>query len=251
MNITESIRLSFESLKSNKLRSFLTMLGIIIGIASIIAIVSTIKGTSEQIKEDLIGAGSNTVKIYLYDGDNQYDAEYGNSSKTPILTDDVKEEVKDYLNKVKEEYPNATHYCYAYIIDNDTKFSDDGEPSKTAGLPIFTQLEGNNLNYALIIVVRYFGGIKLGTGLLTRTYSKVAKEVITKDNIIELTKGYNITIIFDYEDIKNIDYLLKDSQILKKDFQDNITYNVNVNEETFNKLQNYNIKINKDIYIQK
>ena len=71
------------------------MLGIIIGIASIIAIVSTIKGTSEQIKEDLIGAGSNTVKIYLYDGDNQYDAEYGNSSKTPILTDDVKEEVKD------------------------------------------------------------------------------------------------------------------------------------------------------------
>lgn len=50
----------------------------------------TIKGTSEQIKEDLIGAGSNTVKIYLYDGDNQYDAEYGNSSKTPILTDDVK-----------------------------------------------------------------------------------------------------------------------------------------------------------------
>ena len=62
---------------------------------------------------------------------------------------------------------------------------------------------------------------------------------------------FNITIIFDYEDIKNIDYLLKDSQILKKDFQDNITYNVNVNEETFNKLQNYNIKINKDIYIQK
>ena len=97
----------------------------------------------------------------------------------------IKEEVKDYLNKVKEEYPNATHYCYAYIIDNDTKFSDDGEPSKTAGLPIFTQLEGNNLNYALIIVVRYFGGIKLGTGLLTRTYSKVAKEVITKDNILE------------------------------------------------------------------
>ena len=87
------------------MRSFLTMLGIIIGIASIIAIVSTIKGTSEQIKEDLIGAGSNTVNIYLYDGDNQYDAEYGNSSKAPILTDDVKEEVKD-LDHVE----NATFY---------------------------------------------------------------------------------------------------------------------------------------------
>ena len=84
----ENIRLAFQGIWSHKMRSFLTMLGIIIGIASIIAIVSTIKGTSEQIKEDLIGAGSNTVKIYLYDGDNQYDAEYGNSSKTPILTDD-------------------------------------------------------------------------------------------------------------------------------------------------------------------
>ena len=164
------------------------------------------------------------------------------------------EQAVSYINNMKKQYYDARHNCSAYVCGDHNeiqKFSDDGEPSKTAGLPIFTQLEGNNLNYALIIVVRYFGGIKLGTGLLTRTYSKVAKEVITKDNIIELTKGYNITIIFDYEDIKNIDYLLKDSQILKKDFQDNITYNVNVNEETFNKLQNYNIKINKDIYIQK
>ena len=101
----ENIRLAFQGIWSHMMRSFLTMLGIIIGIASIIAIVSTIKGTSEQIKEDLIGAGSNTVNIYLYDGDNQYDAEYGNSSKAPILTDDVKEEVKD-LDHVE----NATFY---------------------------------------------------------------------------------------------------------------------------------------------
>ena len=92
----ENIRLAFQGIWSHMMRSFLTMLGIIIGIASIIAIVSTIKGTSEQIKEDLIGAGSNTVNIYLYDGDNQYDAEYGKIlQKAPILTDDVKEEVKD------------------------------------------------------------------------------------------------------------------------------------------------------------
>ena len=88
----ENIRLAFQGIWSHMMRSFLTMLGIIIGIASIIAIVSTIKGTSEQIKEDLIGAGSNTVNVYLYDGDNRYDAEYGNSSKAPVLTDDVKED---------------------------------------------------------------------------------------------------------------------------------------------------------------
>ena len=63
----ENIRLAFQGIWSHKMRSFLTMLGIIIGIASIIAIVSTIKGTSEQIKEDLIGAGTNTVNVYLYE----------------------------------------------------------------------------------------------------------------------------------------------------------------------------------------
>ena len=69
----ENIRLAFQGIWSHKMRSFLTMLGIIIGIASIIAIVSTIKGTSEQIKEDLIGSGNNTVQVMLYDGDSTYD----------------------------------------------------------------------------------------------------------------------------------------------------------------------------------
>ena len=84
----ENIRLSFQGIWSHKMRSFLTMLGIIIGIASIISIVSTIKGTSEQIKENLIGAGNNAVTVSLYEGDMEYDAEYGSTgSKTPILTD--------------------------------------------------------------------------------------------------------------------------------------------------------------------
>ena len=81
----ENIRLAFQGIWSHMMRSFLTMLGIIIGIASIIAIVSTIKGTSEQIKEDLIGSGSNTVNIYLYDGDNRYDSEYGSTTSRAIL----------------------------------------------------------------------------------------------------------------------------------------------------------------------
>ena len=69
----ENIRLSFQGIFSHKVRSLLTMLGIIIGIASIIAIVSTIKGTNEQIKNNLIGAGNNTVTVALYQGDMQYD----------------------------------------------------------------------------------------------------------------------------------------------------------------------------------
>lgn len=162
-----------------------------------------------------------------------------------------KEEVNYYLEKTKEDYPNATHYCYGYVIDNDIKSSDDGEPSKTAGLPILNQITSNNLNYTLIIVVRYFGGVKLGTGLLTRTYAKLARDVIKKENIITLIKGYDIDIIFNYDSIKNIDYILNTSKILTKEFNDTIKYNAHVNEETLNKLSTYNIKLNKEIYIEK
>ena len=93
----ENLRISIQGIWSHKMRSFLTMLGIIIGIASIIAIVSTIKGTSEQIKEDLIGSGNNTVTVSLYYGDDTYDPEYGigGSSQPPILSDDQKSDVMD------------------------------------------------------------------------------------------------------------------------------------------------------------
>ena len=72
----ENIRLAFQGIWSHKMRSFLTMLGIIIGIASIIAIVSTIKGTSEQIKDNLIGSGNNTVNVTLSQGDSAYSVDY-------------------------------------------------------------------------------------------------------------------------------------------------------------------------------
>ena len=91
----ENIRLAFQGIWSHKMRSFLTMLGIIIGIASIIAIVSTIKGTSEQIKDDLIGSGNNTVSITLTQGDSAYSADsYSDSSvSTPLLSQALKDEV--------------------------------------------------------------------------------------------------------------------------------------------------------------
>ncbi len=101
----ENIRLAFQGIWSHMMRSFLTMLGIIIGIASIIAIVSTIKGTSEQIKEDLIGAGTNTVNVYLKEGDMQYNPEYGSGAVTPILTEELKQKVRE-LEHVK----NATFF---------------------------------------------------------------------------------------------------------------------------------------------
>ena len=162
-----------------------------------------------------------------------------------------KEEVNTILNKIKKEYPNATHYCYGYVIDNDIKSSDDGEPSKTAGIPILNQILNNHLNYTLIIVIRYFGGVKLGAGPLTRAYAKVARNVINKNNIVILEKGYNININFNYNDIKDVEYILGNSKIINKTFDNDIIYNVYVNNETLNKLSKYKIIINKEIYIEK
>jgi len=90
----ENIRLSFQGLWSHKMRSFLTMLGIIIGIAAIIAIVSTIKGTNEQIKENLIGSGENTVDVQLYQGDNTYEIDfYGIPDGVPVISEETREQL--------------------------------------------------------------------------------------------------------------------------------------------------------------
>ncbi|MFV0527711.1 MAG: ABC transporter permease [Lachnospiraceae bacterium] len=110
----ENIRISFQGIWSHKMRSFLTMLGIIIGIASIIAIVSTIKGTSEQIKDNLIGSGNNTIKISLYDGDYEYDMDMGMSSQNlPQLTEEQKEELLA-LEHVKD----ATFFHFRSYANN-------------------------------------------------------------------------------------------------------------------------------------
>ena len=97
----ENIRLAFQGIWSHMMRSFLTMLGIIIGIASIIAIVSTIKGTSEQIKEDLIGSGSNTVNIYLYDVKSVME-------KIWYSQCDIQEEEIDYLKRTRKVVKSAS-----------------------------------------------------------------------------------------------------------------------------------------------
>ena len=113
-------------------------------------------------------------------------------------------DINNYLNNIKSEYKDATHYCYAYIIDDKKKFSDDGEPSGTAGNPMLQALDKNNLNYVLCVVIRYFGGIKLGAGGLVRAYTKSITQCLEKANIRKLVYGYNIDITFNYEYANNV-----------------------------------------------
>ena len=119
----ENIRLSFQGIWSHKMRSFLTMLGIIIGIAAIIAIVSTIKGTNEQIKENLIGSGENTVEVSLYQGEWEYEMDYnGVPQGVPLVTDEVMSDIKD-LDHVENASAYLSRQDYSGVYHLNTAFS--------------------------------------------------------------------------------------------------------------------------------
>lgn len=99
---------------------------------------------------------------------------------TRLYKIDNVDEVKNILDDLSKEYKKATHIVYAYSINGQEKAYDDREPSHTAGMPILNVIHLKNLNNVLIVVIRYFGGIKLGAGPLTRAYSKCASEIIKK-----------------------------------------------------------------------
>ena len=131
-------------------------------------------------------------------------------NKSIFITKLIKiKNVNDFNEKMKEiknEYKYATHYCYAYIIDNYKKESDDGEPKGTAGIPIMETLDKFKLNYVLCVVIRYFGGIKLGAGGLIRAYRKSVSNVLNsnKEKIIELIDGCILRISISYNQQKKI-----------------------------------------------
>ena len=158
------------------------------------------------------------------------------------------DEAKDYIKEVQKDYPKATHYCYAYRVNNLDKSNDDGEPSGTAGRPILECLKNNELENILCVVVRYFGGIKLGAGGLIRAYVDATKEALDVANIYEVVEQdvYDITISYShYEIVKN--YLeKKEGQIIdtRFDVEVTITYStLNFDEQEITNLVNGMAKI--------
>lgn len=161
-------------------------------------------------------------------------------------------DIDRFLNEIRNKYNDANHNCYAYIFENIKKCSDDGEPSGTAGIPMMQVLEKRELSNILVVVTRYFGGIKLGASGLVRAYSNSVSTTLDKSEIINLTKGKNIDIIFNYDNIKKIDYLIKDKTILNKEFKDYIKYNLDIDNNTLELLKQVkeiDIIINNDIYL--
>ena len=148
----------------------------------------------------------------------------------------TEDEAKSFIELIKNKYPDATHYCYSYIIDNIKRFQDDGEPSGTAGMPILHVLESNNLQHIIAVVVRYFGGIKLGAGGLVRAYTNSVSECILKSEIITLEECNIIIIEFDYPNTKQIDYLLQNITIINKSFDKNVTYELAIQKNNIDNL---------------
>ena len=140
-------------------------------------------------------------------------------------------DLKKELERIKKTYKKATHYCYSFIYQKENGIHDDGEPNKTAGLPIYNMLLKYHLQNTLLVVVRYFGGIKLGTGGLVRAYQKAAEEVIQKATLLPLKEGYQVQFEVSYEQLKQIEFLLKEEKITEKVFQEKVRMTAYISKE--------------------
>ncbi len=177
-------------------------------------------------------------------------------------------EIENIIKQIKKKYHDARHNCYAYIVMEDgnvfKKFSDDGEPSGTAGSPILNVIEKNNLCNVLIIVTRYFGGILLGAGGLVRAYTESATKAVEKAEIVEKELGYEVEILIEYKDLQKLKYYcnknnIKITQIIYKEKIECIL-EINKNEKNIllsknefdeEKIKIEEFKIIKEKYIEK
>ena len=122
------------------------------------------------------------------------------------------EEAAEYVEKIKKQYWDARHHCWAYVLHADQqpqeRFSDDGEPSGTAGKPILEVIRGAKLENVLVVVTRYFGGTLLGTGGLVRAYTSATREGLNDSGIITKIYGVKLKIRTDYTGLGKIQYIL-------------------------------------------
>ncbi|MBF2709151.1 IMPACT family protein [Flavobacterium soyangense] len=125
-------------------------------------------------------------------------------------------EVKPIIDSLRKLHPNAGHYCYAYQIGTDTivyRANDDGEPSNTAGMPIYGQIQSFAVTNVLLVVVRIFGGVKLGVGGLISAYKTAAQMTLESSEIIEKTIDIHYLISFDYKNINKVMRVIKEKNI--------------------------------------
>ena len=152
------------------------------------------------------------------------------------------DEVKEHLKYYEKKYFDARHVCYAYMLGADrTNFraNDNGEPSGTAGRPILGQINSFGLTDILLLVVRYFGGIKLGTSGLIVAYKAAAQEALNAAVIIEKTVDAEVAFIFEYSFMNDVMRIVKEEspEIISQDFDNNCRMTLRIRKSQFERLK--------------
>lgn len=165
------------------------------------------------------------------------------------------EEVKAEIDKLRKEYYDSRHVCWAYMLGayrDEFRSNDDGEPSGTAGKPILGQINSHELTNTLIAVVRYFGGIKLGTSGLIVAYREAAAEVIAESVIIEKTVDCRLSFRFEYPFMNDVMKIVKDLEptILSQGYDMDCQMEVEIRKGLFDELKNRLEKIESLLLIE-
>ena len=161
---------------------------------------------------------------------------------------DSKEDAEKKISEIKKEFWDARHNVYAYVLPNNIcKYSDDGEPQGTAGLPIFSILQKREITNVLVVVTRYFGGILLGKGGLIRAYSEAAKKALEKAIIYEIINYAKVRFICGYELKDKIFFYFDKAQIqYTSTFAENVQIEIEVPEEKIQEIVQDVIKLTEN-----
>ena len=143
------------------------------------------------------------------------------------------DEVKERIAELRKEYYDARHHCYAYMLGHDSsvwRANDDGEPSNSAGTPILNQIRSKNLSNILVVVIRYFGGTKLGVSGLIRAYKQATFDALENAKIVEQILTQKLTIRFAYPAMNQVMKLIKDQdlKILSQGYEDENSMQIEV-----------------------
>ena len=160
----------------------------------------------------------------------------------PVQT---KEEAEDFINYIKNKHKDATHNCSAYKITNNGleffKVDDDGEPSGTAGKPIGEIITYMGVTNLVVVVTRYFGGIKLGAGGLVRNYAKGAKLSISESGIVDFVEKINLMLELPYEKLSEFEKVLEDYEVdnVEKSFLDKVIVKIKIDKSFYENIKKY------------
>lgn len=155
----------------------------------------------------------------------------------------TEEEALAFIEAKKKQFWDAKHNCYAYVLGEQAltmRFSDDGEPTGTAGKPILEVLIGSGIRNLVVVVTRYFGGTLLGTGGLVRAYTKAAQAGIAASDVRTMRYGYELTVVTDYNGIGKIQYLMGQRGIStgEADYAEQVTVRMKIPYEEKNAVMN-------------